>query len=92
MLPSSEWFRVAGTAFACLGIVLSGFAMADDADDPGFVGFMAISAGLLFVGGWIFVPDVLTRAAHVFAIGGYIFYVGGIVASVAFASKILVIG
>jgi len=91
MIPSFEFFRWAGVTLIVAGIVLSAGEITQDLDESWLAPFMAVSAVLLLAGIGFVVPDLLLSLSYVLGLGGWIFYVVGIMAPVYFASRLLVI-
>lgn len=92
MFPSFELLRWAGVAFIMIGLMLAGIDMSQEVDDPAVVliSLGSIPALVLIVG--ILAPNLLLNLSYILGLGGWIFYILGIIAPVYFASRLLVIG
>ncbi|WP_276273313.1 hypothetical protein [Haloarcula litorea] len=91
MLLSFELLRWAGVAFIMSGMILAGIEMSQEMDDPAvaLISIGSIPALVIILG--LLAPDLLLNLSYILGLGGWIFYVLGIVAPVYFASRLLVV-
>ena len=81
-----------GAIFVFIGIALSGVQMGVEEDDMMVAIGIPISFVLFMILLWFVDPSIPSALAYIAGAGGWIFYIMAIIASIVFASRILVIG
>jgi hypothetical protein len=87
-----EMMRRLGIALVVLALILAMVDLSRKTREGRTWLFMAGSGVALLAGLGLFAPDSLLGLSYAVSLGGWLFYVVGIVAPVYFASRLLVIG